>query len=687
MSKEIKLTDINLTKINPMFHSISWQDKDYSIIDNILKENSNYNDENELEIIMDYYFNDPEKFEELFDYIIYSKNFKIEEIHLIKNSEKWIVFDGNRRISCLKIIENIDKYFKILAEKHSTNNKQCKKNSQDEDELNNSSKNLCLFFDFLSKLKNNKSKNDELKYKLNESIKLEKEEYKIHRDDSLLLELWNNRYKNEIKKTGHKPIPKINFYLHVFLPIKDDMFEKGEYIKNKINNNNNADTNVKEFIKNLNDDDLYKYYKSLFLIIQIFSNISKNQNDINTDIVLKQKINWDEKRILNFPSDVKQILKESMEYFFKHDGKIKKRLKITNVLNLSFDYEKREFKNNENFQMKDIIKFINDLKEKNLLIQDKKITKNNLKERNKIFLENFVNNKNYFEDIVIHISTEQDFWRLLYLCRKDQELIEFLKEYYLENKKNFSPSFEKIKWDEIDSFFSHWDRMIDEINDFIKYTKKEDKNNVLVELYKQIEHNGKPKKLFINAFSSGIRTLVEYIAKLIIVECLYRMDSSDEDEFCKYFNLKKYDVNLNDQQLQKNIKEIFININEENEGTLSGVYKSVINPNKLKNALEYDFFQKSFYNLFDNDYKIDSFAAFLDKYYKNLNIFIHKPYIKNIQLEKIDINDGQKNEILGWFFYNDYNFYTTFTEFIRAINKKRDIFIEKIKKINDIIKK
>lgn len=102
--KEIKINDIHLALWNPRFETIDKLDFDYVKYFN--KWDKNYSLQEEALKISELIKENIDKYKELFDSVKEFFHSNYEKIKLIKSKNTYIVVDGNRRISCLKILMN-----------------------------------------------------------------------------------------------------------------------------------------------------------------------------------------------------------------------------------------------------------------------------------------------------------------------------------------------------------------------------------------------------------------------------------------------------------------------------------------------------------------------------------------------------------------------------------------------------
>lgn len=209
--EKIQLTNIHIALWNPRHEQIAKLSFDFK--SKMSERDNNYDDEKELEAIIKLFSQQDEsdssgdnkynksgnKFEELFDSILVKFWKNDERIHLIENNDKkgqYIVVEGNRRISCLKILQNIDKYLD-------------KFNSMDN--LNSNEKD---FFNFLKKYKN-KMKDKDIKQELSNN------EFEIHIDNTKIFSLLFVKH-NSGERIGFRSWGKWKHYLDVYLIFKNE---------------------------------------------------------------------------------------------------------------------------------------------------------------------------------------------------------------------------------------------------------------------------------------------------------------------------------------------------------------------------------------------------------------------------------------------------------------------------------
>ncbi|AHH45287.1 hypothetical protein [Mesomycoplasma bovoculi] len=719
----VKLDEIQLSEFEYQNkHIVDWSISYHNFINDIIGLNSNYNDEMEFRIIKGLYSIDKEKFERKFNTILEQNLKKIPVRSITTNNngaKKWIVFDGNLEISCLKILkkENILKYLKILD----INNKEEGKN--DTKKIHNKNNYEYNFYEFLIKCKNNEKYEDSFEVE-SKTIFDDKDDKKdIDENELINTNKWiKDYYETKFAPEEEKDEYEINKFSFTFLPIMKDKngemneFESGEAIKKKISELEKDRDKIKKKIKIYTNSDLYDYYKNFMFIIQIFSDNSKSSEEIKKDIK-----NTGIKKLGTFLQCINETIKQSKKIFFESEKKGRKiSKKIDKYLDLQFSSKQNAFTNLNNkddngkyFKIEDIIKFIKDLKDKNKdWSMEKPLNKKNKENIINTFYDNFVDNKDYFEDYTINNDNSLLFY--LYKYRDNQNEIDYIKKYYENNKKRFSGSFDNIQWSNIKNMFSYWKTMLDEIDSFIKKAKK-GKNSILIELCKQIYYNWQINdnslrnvNLFVNAFSVGVRTFVECILKLFVIQIFdkknYENNENYKSEIKEYLkNLpfikqEKNDIinNLNRvrDELQKlsslskekeqeknniinNLKNIrntlskkiipsFIEQEKEKECTIYDNLESIQDNLKKLFFIEQEttkcdnissilklanlgnaekIFEKEFVkNQYNLFFKNDYSFESFSKFYNKLSTFIHRPFIKQIRWNESNINDGDKEK-------------------------------------------
>ncbi|MFV8473294.1 hypothetical protein [Mycoplasma sp. 4F] len=108
------IDELHLALWNPRFETVD--EFKFDFIKHFTNEDNCYKLDKEIELISELFVESPKEFKKLFESIykkFYAKN---EKIQLIKNKNNYIVIEGNRRISCLKILANFDVYYNYLSE-------------------------------------------------------------------------------------------------------------------------------------------------------------------------------------------------------------------------------------------------------------------------------------------------------------------------------------------------------------------------------------------------------------------------------------------------------------------------------------------------------------------------------------------------------------------------------------------
>ncbi|MFV8473293.1 hypothetical protein [Mycoplasma sp. 4F] len=388
---------------------------------------------------------------------------------------------------------------------------------------------------------------------------------------------------------------------------------------------NDIDDSV-EFQFNKSKSDLYEIYKeACFIIQQINLDNSLNDDDIKKYITRLQPSAFERSFVR---SSFKNVL-----------YKIDKNLKLDEFWNIDFDSENRKFINKGTWDIQHALKVVNEWRNEDL--QKTRINLEKLDKMASILRAHLnvrdikYNQKTFLEAFPTMSKSEIDYLNMN--NKIENKNVEFLLE---QRSKQFSKSEAVVK------------------------DLKAKKVDALLELTYQLEYNSKTdteNSYFINAIQSAIRTMIEYIVKLIVLRAIQTLEDysiKDKAEFIKALFpsndskellsdkdiLDKYKaIRYDDEESRRRIIEAFLtdyeSYNEKDFITKENEYLQRIFKNLLKHKgkklvkLEYlsqtTIFKSSYEYFFNPFYSVDKFTKFIIDNYFTINLFIHKLYIKD----------------------------------------------------------
>lgn len=644
MEKEFyNIEDLHIALYNPRFELIDKLNFDF--IESFKIYDKKYTKNSELNAIIDLYNEDTANFEELFRSVsqdFYSVN---EKVQLIKLDEHFIVIEGNRRISCLKIINNIDVYLNILKEYHSLEHGSIFDTK--EDKKKNS------FFKFLFKIKDF-NLNKKLTTKINES------NFTILENNE---DISNSLFKKHLsgETIGYQPWNKGKYFFDIWKIFVNENWKTFEDI------NKNAHKINKLF--NTNTTKIWNDYKESCFIIQFLNKDNDlSEEEIRTKIIEIKPTAFQ----TNFISTtLKGILQN-----------IDKNIEIDKYYKIDFIENKRVWRNQGEFDLNSVFHLMEDL-------YFKKMHSTRLK------LENIEKMKEIFYKYITI--------KPIYSHKKDF-LDNFLK-WSLNDLEQIQKNFDNIDYIN-DNTKKLVNKRIDQYNLSISINDELKKANIpaLNNLIEQIIYNSKTEgeSYFINAIQSAIRTICEYIMKIIIFYSIENYNKENEYDIFEINNFEK-EIIGDDKIYQKNKKNksfsikydtpkskekllislltdyshnFYLEPEEKVENFYSRIFKNILSSklgkleklNKLKDNLIFINSMKSF---FKKDY-YKEFIDFLNEYFVKTHNHIHKTYLSDFDktINYYEYVVKEHNQILK-----------KFIDILRILNI--DFFRKYVSSIND----
>ncbi|WP_036453068.1 hypothetical protein [Mycoplasma buteonis] len=614
MNNLIKEEELHLALWNPRFEIIG--NLEFDFLSQFKSADKNYDLYHEIEQMVLLYNDEKDAFEELLKSIskkLYSVN---EKIQLIKKDDKYIVIEGNRRIACVKILANIEKYLSALY----------KYNELEKQKFNSSvAEKYILFYNFLKKIKETINWNSE------QFVNLESKNFAVYDNNQ---DIFNSLFKKHTggKNVGYSSWSKGKYYSDIYLiflnenwyTLKDIDEAKVESLLNKSS-------------KSLFED----YTEACFLIQQL-----KNNSNYSQEEVLKQLSKMKPSAFLT--KFVRITLKNVLLA-------INPNLKIEEFYKLEFENQGRQWINKGQFQLTNVLSFINSLKEKGL--QTTRFKYENIDEMKKLC--------SYHLNLHYQKLTKMDFINK-FSTMSEFELIS-IKEKEVENEN-------------VEELINQRIYQFDLSKTLIK-TLKSKQVDALFELTNQIIHNSKEEEnsYFLNAIQSAVRTMCEYILKLILIKCFqtyhtYNLELKKEfKQSISCLREMKQSLEFNkEENKNKILRALLGSYNNQNINGFSTLFHNILSITQdnefkyLKDLKETKVFKDNFYYFFKETYSINDFYSFLIENISKINVFIHKIYVKdfdtttNLMCELLKTN----NQIL--------------TDFVNIINSLENGKINKI---------
>lgn len=621
--KQISINDIHLALWNPRFETIDKLEFDY--IKYFNKWDKNYSLQEEALKISELIKENIDKYKELFDSVKAFFRSSYEKIQLIKSENSYIVIEGNRRISCLKILMNYDKYQKFIYELL-------------KGEINVESTN-----EFISKLSILYMFIEQNKLEFNVPIKtfLNLDEYVLYSSNEHIA---NSLFSKHSATTpiGFVAWNKGKYYYDLW-----SIFNKENwYSLEDINENKSLEL----FSKNKRG--IFEDYKKATFLFQLYNLSFSKQNELTLkDYFVSIPPTAFE------PNNVNQTLRNIILY-------IDKSADVKKYVNLTFEPITRCYINKGIFNIKNILEFIDELRMNDL--QTSKFDMKKVSDMVSIFYKHLnLDEKKY------------DTW-----TQKD-----FINNFMFMSENELSSIKRKYKNTNISSLIE--ERLYQfKVSESIIKDLKAKKADVLVELVLQIEHNTnyKDSKFFINAIHSSIRTILEYIMKLIVYKGItkYHKNSENYLEFMKIIAPESYNkyVIIDDEVQQRLIQSLLTNkILKTSDNKLSWereVFRYILSMNKgrlskLDELCKNEIFKKSFREFFNDNLNINDFNYFMTVNWDWINSMIHRVYLQDFEAT-INIYSkliSKNNEILLEFL----------TKILKNLNKS--VINKLVKEINN----
>ncbi|QRN65348.1 hypothetical protein [Mycoplasma phage MGyu-2021a] len=475
--KEIQIEKIHLANWNPRFNNINKMN--YDFVDKFTKMDKNYSLETEINIIAELLNDDYNSFLELFQSI--SKKCYLplhNHLYLIKNKENYIVIDGNRRVACIKLLKNYQKYYEYIDKylKNNNNNK------------NSYTKKLTELFEFINSQIISK---DISKFNIKDTLSTSEYELRSNNLDISNLIFAKNQNQNEQVGGLNWRIGK--YYYDIWT-----IFNNEKWFKTSDFEKTDARILFNRFSK-----ELYRDYKQSALIIQYLNSLKISEKDLEYEIRNIKEV--EHLTIKNINYLIKQILYS-----------LNRKLKTEKYINLKFDETKRKYINLGVLDIDKIFYFINESIKKQYLLNDLTICR--LWDANKFFEKIF----NISEPVLI--QTKKDF----------MENFNFLSESELKRLKNEVKDENILKLIVLRLQYFNYSEII------IKQLYNMNAHNILTFLFPEKEQNENKLVEFSSLFAKDTakysKLVLEFILKMIIYEALKSKENYNKVEHISFYN-------------------------------------------------------------------------------------------------------------------------------------------------------
>nr|QWS78910.1 hypothetical protein [Mycoplasma anserisalpingitidis] len=475
--KEIQIEKIHLANWNPRFNNINKMN--YDFVDKFTKMDKNYSLETEINIIAELLNDDYNSFLELFQSI--SKKCYLplhNHLYLIKNKENYIVIDGNRRVACIKLLKNYQKYYEYIDKylKNNNNNK------------NSYTKKLTELFEFINSQIISK---DISKFNIKDTLSTSEYELRSNNLDISNLIFAKNQNQNEQVGGLNWRIGK--YYYDIWT-----IFNNEKWFKTSDFEKTDARILFNRFSK-----ELYRDYKQSALIIQYLNSLKISEKDLEYEIRNIKEV--EHLTIKNINYLIKQILYS-----------LNRKLKTEKYINLKFDETKRKYINLGVLDIDKIFYFINESIKKQYLLNDLTICR--LWDANKFFEKIF----NISEPALI--QTKKDF----------MENFNFLSESELKRLKNEVKDENILKLIVLRLQYFNYSEII------IKQLYNMNAHNILTFLFPEKEQNENKLVEFSSLFAKDTakysKLVLEFILKMIIYEALKSKENYNKVEHISFYN-------------------------------------------------------------------------------------------------------------------------------------------------------
>nr|QWS78953.1 hypothetical protein [Mycoplasma anserisalpingitidis] len=538
--KEIKINDIHLALWNPRFETIDKLDFDYVKYFN--KWDKNYSLQEEALKISELIKENIDKYKELFDSIKAFFHSNYEKIKLIKSKDSYIVVDGNRRISCLKILMNYEKYQKCIYE--------ILKGEINVESTNEFISKLSVLYIFIEQNKNEFVKPTKILLNFNE--------YTIYSSNNQILNLVPNKdyRKNSI---GYLPWNKGKYYYDIWTIFNNErLFNLADIDDKKISQIFGKDKKM-----------IYEEYKKAVFLFQLFSEpASKNRElSIRDYFILIPPEQYD-------PVNISQMIENLILY-------INKNVDVKKHINLYFDAKNRWYINKGHFEIKNILKFINELRESELQIS--KFNKKEIGDSISIFYKHL----NLINDKQANLNKEEFVNNFLFMSENELRKVRSISK----NTNILNLIDERIYQ------FS--------ISQSIIKNLKVKKVDILIKLASKLEEDisFKESKSFINTIQLSIKPMLELIVKLMVFNGIYEYKS--DVEYLKFINSFLTDKDIN----KKSLNDIKDHLFDSKISLLTNIDK--LWENKV--------FRNSFNQFFNRTSDIKDFYNFISENWEWIN--------------------------------------------------------------------
>lgn len=475
--KEIQIEKIHLANWNPRFNNINKMN--YDFVDKFTKMDKNYSLETEINIIAELLNDDYNSFLELFQSI--SKKCYLplhNHLYLIKNKENYIVIDGNRRVACIKLLKNYQKYYEYIDKylKNNNNNK------------NSYTKKLTELFEFINSQIISK---DISKFNIKDTLSTSEYELRSNNLDISNLIFAKNQNQNEQVGGLNWRIGK--YYYDIWT-----IFNNEKWFKTSDFEKTDARILFNRFSK-----ELYRDYKQSALIIQYLNSLKISEKDLEYEIRNIKEV--EHLTIKNINYLIKQILYS-----------LNRKLKTEKYINLKFDETKRKYINLGVLDIDKIFYFINESIKKQYFLNDLTICR--LWDANKFFEKIF----NISEPALI--QTKKDF----------MENFNFLSESELKRLKNEVKDENILKLIVLRLQYFNYSEII------IKQLYNMNAHNILTFLFPEKEQNENKLVEFSSLFAKDTakysKLVLEFILKMIIYEALKSKENYNKVEHISFYN-------------------------------------------------------------------------------------------------------------------------------------------------------
>ncbi|QRI43908.1 hypothetical protein [Mycoplasma phage sp.] len=567
--KEIKINDIHLALWNPRFETIYKLDFDYVKYFN--KWDKNYSLQEEALKISELIKENIDKYKELFDSVKVFFHSNYEKIKLIKSEDSYIVVDGNRRISCLKILMNYEKYQKCIYE--------ILKGEINVESRNEFISKLSVLYMFIEQNKSDFVKPTKILLNFDECI--------IYSSNNQISNLSFNKHyrKNSV---GYLPWNKGKYYYDIWTIFNNERLF------------NLVDIDNKKIPHIFGEDKkkIYEDYKKAAFLFQLFSKpASKNRELSIRDYFISIPPDQYE------PVNISQMIKNLILY-------INKNVDVKKHINLYFDAKNRWYINKGHFEIKNILKLINELRESELQIS--KFNKKEIGDAVSIFYKHL----NLINDKQANLNKEEFVNNFL-----------FMSENELRKTRSISKNTDILN-------------LIDErlyqfsISQSIIKDLKAKKADILIKWTTELEEDisFKESKLFINTIQLSIKPMLELIVKLMVFNGISEYKS--DVEYLKFINSF-----LTDKDINKN------SLTDIKDHLFDSKISLLTNIDKL---CENKVFRNSFNQFFNRTSDIKDFYNFISENWEWINSKINNITAKDfkIAIESYNILISKNNEIL-----------------------------------------